>query len=64
MKPLDKTTKQCIIVHVFPWCITQGTLTGTNAKTARLSELKSFTVPSEKLSVTFRVEVVATDKGA
>ena len=41
-----------------------GMLTGTNAKTARLSELKSFTVPSEKLSVTFRVEVVATDKGA
>ena len=41
-----------------------GKLTGTNVKTVRLSELKSLTVPSEKLSVTFRVEVVATDKGA
>jgi len=41
-----------------------GKLTGINVKTARLSELKSLTVPSEKLIVTFRVEVVATDKGA
>ena len=38
-------------------------LTVKTVKVTRLSELKSLLVPSEKSSVTFRVEAVATDKG-
>ncbi len=63
VKPQIRQHNRAPFVYVFLVHHT-GKLTGTNAKTVRLSELKSLTVPSENPSVTFRVEVVGTDKGA